>query len=277
MLVRRPPQDLLPGVKFARVDYADPQSFQKPLAGQDAVVSALPRAMVTAQLSLIDVAIAAGVRRFIPSEFGANLQNERARRLVNYRSKVQVEEYLEQKASSGLISYTFIYTNALLDWSIRAGIILDFRRKTISLYNGGDNAVSMTTTATSGCAVAGVLLRPSETKNRAIYVHDTVLSQKELLAYAKEITGSQTAWQEEVVDLVKLAEAGTKENSNKVELTAANANMTLFHAGAMSGGFAQGFGNRYSEADNGLLGIQRLSEDALKALLRELYEECQDV
>ncbi|KAL6249925.1 hypothetical protein RBB50_002226 [Rhinocladiella similis] len=269
MLLRSAPKDLLPGVKFALVDYSDTSSLQRSLVGQDAVVSALPREMVLAQILLIDLAITAGVQRFIPSEFGANLQNEKSRHLPNYHSKVQVEEYLESKAALGQISYTYIYTNALLDWSIRAGIVLDFRKQSVSLYDGGENPVSMTTIPTAANAVTSVLLKPLETKNRAVYVHDIIMSQKELFTYAKEVSGSQI-WKEEVVDLVELAEAARKENP---VATTANPNMTLFHAGAMSGGFAQGYGNRFGESDIELLAIEPLHKGDLKTLLRELYEE----
>ena len=271
MLVRTQPAQQHAYTDFAIVDYSDGQSLKKALSGHDAVVSCLPRTLILDQLSLIDIAIEAGVRRFIPSEFGANLQNEKARKLVNYRDKVKVENYLSEKAAAGEITYTLIYTNALLDWSIRAGIILDLYRQSISLYDGGENAVSMITISAAAQAVVGVLSRPFETNNRSVCVHEAVLSQKDLLAHAKAIW-PEHSWKETVVDLVQLEEGARKQAMLDA---ASNANMTIFHAGAMSGGFAKGYGNRYGEEDNQLLGIERMGNEDLKGLLRTLYEEAQ--
>lgn len=55
------------------MDYDDPDSLKAALAGQDAVVSAIASAAVgPQQQKLADAAYAAGVRRFVPSEYGLN-------------------------------------------------------------------------------------------------------------------------------------------------------------------------------------------------------------
>lgn len=60
---------------------------------------------------LIDAAIAAGVKRFIPSEFGANNLDPRARQLVpTYDIKGAILEYLQKKAeeSNGSLTWASI-------------------------------------------------------------------------------------------------------------------------------------------------------------------------
>jgi hypothetical protein len=52
------------------------ESLQSVLAGQDAVVSCIARSESATELRIIDAAIAVGVKRFIPSEFGADLGND---------------------------------------------------------------------------------------------------------------------------------------------------------------------------------------------------------
>lgn len=55
-----------------KVDYSSETSVTEALRSQDAVVSILASAAVRGQRLIIDAAVAAGVKRFIPSEFGIN-------------------------------------------------------------------------------------------------------------------------------------------------------------------------------------------------------------
>src|ERR1700726_2267026 len=57
------------------VDFTSLDSLKSALAGQDAVVSAVGMRGLESQLLLVDAAASAGVKRFIPSEFGSNLEN----------------------------------------------------------------------------------------------------------------------------------------------------------------------------------------------------------
>ena len=265
-LIRGQTYDGFPEISAATVDYDSAATLEEALKGHDAVVSALPRTAILSQIALIDAAVANGVHRFIPSEFGANLQNENARRLPNYQTKVQVEEYLEARAVKGETTYTYVYTNSFIDWSVRAGIILDLRAHSIALYDGGDNPVSMSTFDTAAKAVVGVLSMPTKTKNRAVCVHGTVMSQRELLELAKRAMPA-VQWTEEVVDLNQLEEEALQRNNVQ------GPNMTLFHVGAMKAGFARDYGNRYGESDNELLRIPALSASDVKQLLQALYAE----
>lgn len=58
-----------------RTDFS-PESLRSALAGQDAVVSCIARSESTTELKIIDAAIDVGIKRFIPSEFGADLGND---------------------------------------------------------------------------------------------------------------------------------------------------------------------------------------------------------
>jgi hypothetical protein len=70
---------------------------------------------------LIDAAVAAGVKRFVPSEFGANNLDPRARKLAPvYDAKGAMREYLSAKtaASNGRFSWTSFSCGSWLDWSV---------------------------------------------------------------------------------------------------------------------------------------------------------------
>ncbi|EXJ73464.1 uncharacterized protein A1O5_03225 [Cladophialophora psammophila CBS 110553] len=85
----------LPGVETAQVDYNDQAGLIKHLQGVDTVLSFIVSHLDpdgTAQKNLVDASIAAGVRRFAPSEWalGSNSGNPL------YKSKDLVHEYLQQ-------------------------------------------------------------------------------------------------------------------------------------------------------------------------------------
>jgi nucleoside-diphosphate-sugar epimerase len=81
---------------------------------QDAVVVALTTSSVTQDdlaVRIIDAAVAAGVKRLIPSEFGTDNLDPRARRLVPiYDAKGRTLEYLIKRAeeSDGALTWTSV-------------------------------------------------------------------------------------------------------------------------------------------------------------------------
>lgn len=248
------------------VEYDNRGSLRRALAGQDALVCALSRTCVTLQMALIDAAVAVGVKRFVPSEFGANLQNEHGQRLVNYQQKVMVQRYLEQVARRSRLWYTYIYVNVLLDWSIEAGIILNFKDRKIYLYDGGERQVSMSTIPGAARAVVGVLKNQLQTRNRAVYIQEALLSQKEILLYAKELTPGQQ-WVEEYVSLDDFEQQTSQQSQEAL------ANVGVFHAGAMNSAFGKDFGNKFEILDNRLLGIPQMTPVEIRHLIQNLHRK----
>ncbi|KAF4812000.1 Bifunctional pinoresinol-lariciresinol reductase 2 [Colletotrichum tropicale] len=229
------------GANLAIVDYNDGKSLVKALEGQDAVVSALSREAIPLQIPLIDAAAIAGVKKFIPSEFGSNLQDPQIRKFPNYKNKVQVEEYLEQKARSHGITYTYIYNNVFIDLSIETGVVLDLKERKARLYNGGERAVSMITMPTAARAVVAVLKHSEETKKHPRSTH-----------------------YEEQVRLDEI------EKHLAAQATVDGSKTGVFHVYAVKGAFGDGLGNQYGETDNQLLGIQPLSEKGFKEMLADI-------
>jgi hypothetical protein len=72
---------------------------------------------------MIDAAIQAGVKRFLPSELSANGIAKAARELVPpFQQKWEVLEYLKEKEGQGL-SWTGLATGPLLDWVSLLGVM----------------------------------------------------------------------------------------------------------------------------------------------------------
>lgn len=102
------------GVKLLKTDYSH-DSLVSALQGQDAVVSAIAGHALLDQIKVIDAAIAAGVKRFIPSEFGSDTSNAVAQqRFPPWIQKDQVRKYLESKQDR--IEWTVIYNGFFFDW-----------------------------------------------------------------------------------------------------------------------------------------------------------------
>lgn len=87
------------GVDVKKVDCGSPEALQAALAGQDALVSVIATTATGEQYPFIDAAIAAGVKRIIPSEFGINTRTVPHPGLrAMLQSKIKLVDYLQEKS-----------------------------------------------------------------------------------------------------------------------------------------------------------------------------------
>jgi hypothetical protein len=88
------------------------------MRGADAVVSAVGSAgdIVAVEEKLIDAAVEAKVKRFLPSQYGLNNSHPAARALCPiFDAKGRVVEILKEKEHTGL-TWTAVPTGLWLDW-----------------------------------------------------------------------------------------------------------------------------------------------------------------
>jgi uncharacterized protein YbjT (DUF2867 family) len=250
--------------KTVKVDYSSHQSLVNALQGHDAFVSAVPTH--DTQPALIDAAIAAGVKRFIPSEFGSNIAgNAKTAALPVFKGKAITQDYLKQKSSQ--ISYTLICNGLFLDWGMQVGLWLDLKGGPTRVFDGGDDKHSTTLLKDIGQAVVGVLQHPDETQNRAVYVQSAAVSQNQLIEIARKVKpGVKIDRQDASVGQLlddshkQLAQGGDQVGSA----------MVGFIIVSVFGGSAE-YGNLWSEKnDNELLGIKETSTQDLEALIAGL-------
>jgi hypothetical protein len=91
------------------------ESLVKILRGQDAVISAIGATGFLGQKAVIDAAITAGVKRFLPSEFSADTLSDAVLSLVPaFVPKREILDYLKEKESTGL-TWTGLVVGPLLD------------------------------------------------------------------------------------------------------------------------------------------------------------------
>ncbi|UNI18601.1 hypothetical protein JDV02_004858 [Purpureocillium takamizusanense] len=253
-----------PSVRVLRVDYSSIPDLTTALAGQDAVVSALTTAAMDLQLGLIEASIAAGVKRFIPSEFGSDCGNPNASQLPVYRSKIAIHEALREhaRAHPDSFTYTLVRNGVFLDWAMRRNLIFDFASEKPAFYDGGDRPFSATTLASVGRAVVGVLRHVDETRNRVIFVHDMVVTQRKILAVARAIAPHRR-WDPVTVKTTDSEAASRKKYDN------GEFDMMSSMGFLMRAVFGEGYGGEFKHVDNELLGVAGKTDAELEGLVRD--------
>lgn len=272
VLVREQPQQTsTQHVDFRVVDYDSDLILTDALQNQDVLVSAIGKGALAFQPLLVRAAVRAGVKRIIPSEFGADLRNLRTRAMPVYRLKVAVEIELEKLAASTDVTYTFIYTNCLLDWAVstEGRFLLDPVARAIRIYDGGKGKFSTTTCRTAARAVVAVLDHYAETANRAVYVHDAVLTQMEILDMAKSTPGIdiEPHWITTHVDTAE------QEATALQAVREGATDPKLFFAFAIRAAVAPHYGGLFLRTDNEMLGLPEMTPTQVRELVQEAIRD----
>jgi uncharacterized protein YbjT (DUF2867 family) len=105
-------------VTVKKVDTTSTDALTEALKGQDAVVSTVGTAAASSQKTIIDAAVAARVKRFIPSEFGYNTREARGTKVGGLlKAKIETVDYLiELSKKHDWFTWTGLSTGTLFDW-----------------------------------------------------------------------------------------------------------------------------------------------------------------
>lgn len=251
-------------VTVLKVDYNSISSLTSALQNIDAVVSCVSATALHCQDLLVDASIAAGVKRFLPSEFGSDLGHPRTKALPVFAQKVAMESRLEAAATQNLaFTYTLIRNGPFLDWGLKYNFLLDLESGNSKIYDGGEHLFSATTLETIGLAVVGILEKFEETKNRVIYIQDIQISQNQLLKLAKQVA-PEKKWESVPVDTATIL-ASSNEKLAKGEVT-----MEVMMGYINVSIFGTGYGAKMKNTDNELLGLKEKTDADLVTLLKKL-------
>lgn len=253
-------------VKVATADLSSVESVTAAFKGQHAVVSTVGTAGLPGQSVLVDAAVAAGVKRFLPSDFGCDLANPKSAALPVFGYKIATHKKLREAADAKPdFTYTLVCNNAFLDWGLKMNFLLAWKEGKPKLFDGGNSAFSATTLASVGQAVVGVLSHPEETKNRFVYVKDIDISQNRLLEIAKKVDPAKN-WEEPIHASTADMEKSSNESLAKRQVTQPVMMAYLFRA--IFG--PSEYGGRFAKDDNELLGVKGKTEADVEALLKTL-------
>ncbi|KAH8799531.1 isoflavone reductase family protein-like protein CipA [Flagelloscypha sp. PMI_526] len=178
-----------PGVDVVKAEYTLPE-LQAAFTGQDVVISMVGGSAFTAQKIIVDAAIAAGVKRFFPSEFGALINDKAIAFAPVLQEKKNVVDYLISKESS--ISWTAIQTNAFFDWGLKVGWLgFDLAKRTAELLDGGITKFHATNVPTIAKAIVATLSTHEayeKTKNQYVRIASYEVSQRDILQAVERAT-----------------------------------------------------------------------------------------
>lgn len=267
VLTREGSTSTLPyGTKTAEISYESPASLQSALQGQDALVSTVGFAGLLSQIPLIDAAIAADVKRILPSEYGSDQRNAVARSLPVFGHKVQVEQHLKQacESSGGRTTYTLVANNEFFDWDLDNSFGVDIKARTMEIFDGGDVPFTATPLSFVAAGIVRILQDPDKTANRVVRLHGAEMTQNRLLALLQRFTGDRAGW--------KIQHSNTAEREQQ-----AYAHLQQHPEDFMTWAvmflqcavWGTKFGNDYSgENDNGLVGLTELSEGEIEEIVK---------
>ena len=225
--------------------------------GKDVVINCMTTLAVADQYRMIDAAIAAGVRRYIPSEYGLNNLRPEAQALSNvFRDKGQVQEYLKVKAEGGFIEWMSISCGMWVKWSMAHDFLgMHVADKRFVFWDDGEGLFSCTTEENTAEGILRALRdAPGATKNTNVYLSDFAVSQKQLLEAIERIQG--TNYNIESVDSYALIE----EKQTAVQNGDHSAAFALIETGFVTGRFG-GHLEKEGVVMNGQLGLPKTTLD----------------
>jgi uncharacterized protein YbjT (DUF2867 family) len=254
------------GVKVVYADYASVSSLTAAFQGQDAVVSAVGTDGLLGQSLLFDAAVAAGVKRFLPSEFGSDISVPAVATLPVFGYKVATRKHIEAAVAGGAdITYTYVINGGFLDWGLQVGFLLATSAGKPTIYNDGNAVFSSTELSTVGSTVVGVLSHLDETKNRSVYVEDIQITQNQLLAIAKKAAPEKT-WEPVFKNLAEVEKASYDALAKG---DYGMGTMVGFILTSIFGG--EKYGVPFPKNDNELLGIKGKTEADVEAIFKTIF------
>lgn len=197
------------GIPVIKIEYTLDE-LTKALAGQDAVVCVVGPAGIVHQVTLVDAAEAAGVKRFIIDDFGwgPNVRGLPEFKDVHAQRRLGWNHANARAEANPAFTYTGITSGNPIDWALRRFPLMGFNvaRRQAIIYDAGTEKFTGTTLNGISQAVVGVLQHPDETANRFVKVWSLATCQNELLEAFQSHTGSE--WEVERSSTKVLMESG---------------------------------------------------------------------
>ncbi|KAM0666120.1 hypothetical protein MY8738_009690 [Beauveria namnaoensis] len=181
-----------PDVKVVKTEYTE-KKLAKALQGQDAVLCLIDAGALQVESLIINAAASAGVKWFIPSEFGHNtLDNRVLEALPILKGKVQVTAQLRAKEQHGM-QWTGIVTGLFFDWGLKRGAFgFDLVKKTGKIWDDGNTKFLATNIQDIAEALVKLLSDAHArelAKNRFVYISSFATTQNEILGQLEKSSG----------------------------------------------------------------------------------------
>ncbi|RKP10689.1 hypothetical protein THASP1DRAFT_4654, partial [Thamnocephalis sphaerospora] len=186
------------GIRVACADYHDHDGLVQALQGFDVVLSALSlNSLLEPQLALVRAAKQAGVRRFVPSEFG--LDSAATTTPLKDASR-QVQQAIREAG----LEPTYYYNGIFYEFTISPFFGLDVASGKASIIGSGDAPFSITYRADVAAFVAASLKDP-RSRNATLRIQGARTTFNDIIAQINAITGRKLQVTYRDVDEAKAA------------------------------------------------------------------------
>lgn len=234
------------------------------LQGIDGVVSTVAGGAIKSQTVLIDAAVAAGVKRFIPSEYGSCTTHPQLQTLPLYENIFNIRQILQAKAEAGNLTWTVVACGGFQEFLFNGGMLLNFERHEARLFDEGDNRISSNSLANVGKAIVGVFKNFAATRNKIVRISEVIVTQNQVMKIAADLRPDITWKIDKVQTSVLLKEGIDDYQTDGATMPVV---MNMIGGTAMAG---DTYGSAYDETDNHLLGVKDMTEADLRKLIASL-------
>ena len=172
------------GAEIADVDMADVSALARACAGASCVVSALQGlrdVIVDAQSTLLDAALAAGVPRFIPSDYSVDFTKVPAGENRNFDLRRAFHERLDVAP----VASTAIFNGAFAELLTYNVPLLDVDKKVVGYWGDPDWRIDFTTMDDTAAYTAAAALDP--TTPRTLRIASFQVSAVDLAAFTADV------------------------------------------------------------------------------------------
>ncbi|KAG2001111.1 hypothetical protein GB937_010499 [Aspergillus fischeri] len=201
-----------PDIPVIRTTYTL-ENLTSALAGQDAAVCVVGPGGIGAQVTMIDAAEAAGVKRFILDDFGwgGNPKSFPEFKAIHAQRRAGWDHAKAKADSNPNFTYTGISIGNPIDWALKRfpAMGFDVAHCSAIIYDSGTERFTGTTLEGIGQSVVGVLQHPAETANRFVKAQSIITCQNELLEAFQSATGKQ--WEVQRASTQTLMENGKRK------------------------------------------------------------------
>ncbi|WP_448616178.1 NmrA family NAD(P)-binding protein [Modestobacter sp. URMC 112] len=176
-----------PGVSVVHADYGDPDALRRACAGVDCVVSTvsgLRPVVVEAQQQLLDAAVAAGVPRFVPSDFAADYRRLAPGTNRNLELRREFAALLDRAP----IRATSILTGAFADMLTGQAPLVLFDRRRVLYWRDADQPLDFT--GKDDVAVFAAAVALDDSAPRYLQVAGDTVSARDLARTMTDLTGT---------------------------------------------------------------------------------------
>ncbi|KAF2649347.1 hypothetical protein K491DRAFT_708210 [Lophiostoma macrostomum CBS 122681] len=256
-------------VQHKTTDFTPP-SLHSAFVGQDLVICTIAGADYDFQMRIIDAAVAAGVKRFMPHEFGQDSLNIRIQgRTPRTVGRASVIEYLRRLSDNPRSAFTWVAVavGCILDTALMNGDLgFDLQWQSGALSGTGNERFAATSLARVGLVVARIVGHWDDVENQFLYSAGLFTSAKEVTIFLEKLTAS--TW---TVDYSEIGDC-IREGTSRIERGYPDAGMRLLEKSILCDESLRTIDAFEHGSANGLL---QLEAESIKAILDRTYHDFQ--